>query len=144
LTSTATFALPFNIDRATPADVAHQKQLLRSLRFHPENHVPATDGNEALIAEKRQAIQALRLARETARRSDDAGQLTAAKKENDRIEAVNAALFQQLASQSNSVRETTDQLKSRLRDSQLLFSREFSFALHPESIIGELKDLSRV
>ena len=142
VTSTATFTLPFDVDKVTRSEIAEQQQLLRSLRYHPEKHVKATAANEALALKKREAIQSLHDCRQPSvqQRGDHS---TVAKAAHDQIEAINAELFQQLAKQSQEVQTKIESLHSRLHESQLLYSREYSFALHPMSIIEDLKSLSQ-
>ncbi len=130
LTSTATFSLPMPGPRVTKQDIARQRQLLREYRYHPEVHVTTSSETDALKEQKRLAI-------------DQFQNGTAKKIANDKIEAVNQQLAATLEQKITATKATIKQLKSQLRDSQILHSREYSFALHPTSIVEELKTLAR-
>lgn len=128
LTSTATFSLPFANPSVTKKDISDQRQLLREYKFHPEKHVgPSADTEKA---EKRLAIEELK----------NSGTKKLA---HEKIVAINKRLAAQLQPQAKSAELTIEKLKLQLRTSQILHSREYSFALHPASIVEELKMLAR-
>ncbi len=129
LTSTATFSLPTSTPRVTKQDISDQQQLLREYKFHPEKHAAQSSDTAALEEQKRLAIEELY--------SSDAKKLA-----NDKIEALNHRLSATLQQKVAATESEIAQLKSQLRDSQVLHSREYSFALHPASIVEELKALA--
>ena len=130
LTSTATFSLPMAKERVTKKDISDQRQLLREYQFHPEEHVAPSTETSAFKDQKRLAIEELH--------NSDAKKLV-----NEKIEAINQRLGAMLRQQTAATESKIEQLKSQLRDSQVLHSREYSFALHPASIVEELKTLAR-
>jgi hypothetical protein len=101
------------------------KQLLRELRYHPEDHLPPQAESEAWIAEKRAWI-----ARDVPR-----GQRRARHRE---IERLNVQLGSALADRRE---QTAAQLRSwsaELRCQTQLASREFAFCLFSEKILRPL------
>ena len=130
LTSTATFSLPFANPRVTKKDISDQRQLLREYKFHPEKHADPSSETEALKDQKRLAIEELH--------NSDAKKLA-----HEKIVAINMHLAAPLQPQAKLAEQTIETLKSELRTSQILHSREYSFALHPVSIVEELKTLAR-
>jgi len=130
LTSTATFRLPLADDRVTKEDVSNRRQRLREYKFHPEKFVTPSAETDSLKQQKRSAIKALNS-------GDDK------KSAHAKIEAVNQKLSKMLQHQAAATELEIEQLKSQLRRSQILHSREYSFALHPNSIVEELKTLAR-
>lgn len=130
LTSTATFRLPMSGKRVTKQDISEQRQLLREYKLHPERHAPLSAETEALKEQKRLAIQTLK-------RGDDK------KLAHQKIEAINQQLAATLTQKTATAEARLEELKSGLRDSQILHSREYSFALHRQSIIQQLKLLAR-
>ena len=129
LTSTATFGLPMPGPRVTKQDISAQRQLLREYKFHPEVHAAPTSETDALKEQKRLAIEELQ--------NGDAKKLA-----NEKIETINQQLAGTLQQKMVAAESKIEQLKSQLRDSQILHSREYSFALHPAAIVEELKVLA--
>ena len=130
LTSTATFSLPFAQPRVTKRDITQRRSRLREYQFHPQRHVASSAAMDALKRKKRAAIKELKSGKSR-------------KIAHDKIEAINGQLAQTLHAQTAAVELEIEQLKSQLRNSQILHSREYSFALHPKSIVEELKSLAR-
>ena len=130
LTSTATFSLPVSAPRVTKKDISDQRQLLREYKFHPEVYSVPSSKTVALKEQKREAIKSLR----------NGG---VKKLAHDRIAAINQQLALSLGQQTAGAESKIEQMKSQLRDSQVLHSREYSFALHPVSIVEKLKTLAR-
>lgn len=155
LTSTATFTLPFDVDRVTAEDINREKQRLRAFRFHPENHVDLNPQTESLIRKKEAAVERLsRLQANPRSRMPEAGaeangglasadQRSPKKMAHDEIETINLELSGQLSGRSVELAAKIQQLKDQQKISQTLFSREYSFALHPARIVNELKSLAR-
>ena len=130
LTSTATFSLPFAAAKVSQQDVSARQQLLREFRFHPENHVAKSPEIDGLIKQKRVAIEQL-----------PRGEFK--KQIHEKIAAVNQQMSSKLAEQIAATEREIAILKSQLQGSKILHSREYSFALHPTSIIDDLKSLAR-
>ena len=130
LTSTATFSLPFAQPRVTKRDITQRRSRLREYQFHPQRHVASSAAMDTLKRKKRAAIKELKSGKSR-------------KIAHDKIEAINGQLAQTLHAQTAAVELEIEQLKSQLRNSQILHSREYSFALHPKSIVEELKSLAR-
>ena len=130
LTSTATFTLPFDAAKVSRQDVLAKRQLLREFRFHPENHIARSPEVADLVQQKRAAIKQLS-------RGDSKRQA------HEEIVAANQQMSSMLAEQAAATEREIAVLKSQLRSSQILHSREYSFALHPTSMIEDLKLLAR-
>jgi len=130
LTSTATFCLPFAHARVTKEDISDQRQLLREYEFHPEKYADPSSEADALKDLKRLAIEEFNYG-------------GAKKLAHEKIAAINNRLAARLQPQAKLAEQTIEKLKSQLRTSQILHSREYSFALHPVSIVEELKMLAR-
>ena len=146
LTSTATFRLPFDQPRVTPADISRQKQLLRDLLFHPENHVPKNTQTNPLIQRKQLAIGKLKEYRRLATvATQDVGSIqqpSPVKLAHNEIQSINAGLNRFLVGRREEVATELQRQQQQLRTSEVLFSREYSFALHSDAIIGRLKTLA--
>ena len=130
VTSTATFSLPMSAPRVTKKDISDQRQLLREYKFHPEVHADSSAETVVLKERKRVAIESLQNG-------------SVKKLAHDKIEASNQQLSALLQHKTALAESKIEQLKSQLRDSQILHSREYSFTLHPVSIVEELKTLAR-
>ena len=130
LTSTATFSLPFAAAKVTQQDVLAKQQLLREYQFHPENHVAHSPERDELLQQKRDAIEQL-------------SRGESKKQAHEKIEAANQQMSSMLADQMSATELEIAELKSQLRNSQILHSREYSFALHPTSMIESLKTLAQ-
>lgn len=131
MTSTATFSLPFSDAKVTPVDISQKRQLLREYQFHPENYVAQSPETDALKRQKLDAIEDLF-------KGDDK------RSAHQRITKVNQQLSAMLVEQVVVTQQEISNLKSRLRNSQILHSREYSFALHSGSIVDDLKTLARL
>ncbi len=129
LTSTATFHLPSDVTQVTPRAIAAKLQSQRSLRFHPEVHLPQSPEGDALKRQKFLAIDQLQSG-------------VSKKRAHEKIAAVNQQMAAMLADQISAARGEIADLKTRLRVSQILHSREYSFVLHGTSIIDDLKMLA--
>ena len=130
LTSTATFSLPFSAAKVSRQDVLAKQQLLREFRFHPENHVAHSPETSDLIRQKQAAIEQL-------------SQGDSKKQAHEKIVAANQQMSSRLAKQISATEREIAVLKSQHRSSEILHSREYSFALHPTSIIEDLKSLAQ-
>jgi hypothetical protein len=125
VTATGTWALPTEFPKISPADITTGKETLRRMRFHPETFITSADKNTAaLIAAKHAAIA-------------NQSQQTASQR-HQAIESANLKLQAMLHLHRKAVSTEIDLLSSQLRDSQILNSREFSFALHPIELIERL------
>ena len=136
LTSTATFSLPFAAAKVTPQDVQAKQKLLREFRYHPENHIAQSPAVIEVVQQKRSAIKQL-----TRSESGESGE--SKRQIHEKIVAANQQMSSLLAEQISATEREIAVLKSQLRSSQILNSREYSFALHPASMIDDLKSLAR-
>ena len=85
-----------------------------------------------LVAEKQKLVA----------QANSAAAMTDRKQRHDAIESVNQRLQPYLEGRRNELVSRREFFESRLRTSQILGSREFSFALFPGSIIDTLKGMA--
>ena len=125
VTATGSWCLPTGFPEVYPADITTRKEALRKMRFHPETFVSAADDNTTrLIESKHSAIT---------------GQPEQSPLERHRaIESANLELQGMLETERTAIANEIDSLSEKVRDSQILNSREFSFALHPVDLIDRL------
>ena len=126
VTATGSWRLPTGFPEVYPADITTRKEALRKMRFHPETFVSTADDDTArLIKSKQSAIT---------------GQPEQSPLERHRaIESANLELQGMLETERSAIANEIDALSEKVRDSQILNSREFSFALHPVGLIDRLK-----
>jgi hypothetical protein len=125
MTMTATMKLPFDYENVTRRNVTELEVRLRQLRFHPEVHY--SDHGAAIRKSELIANPPKSGSRKAWR---------------DEIAVLNETLFDLLPVRRNSLEKKISLAKSSLPDCKILGSREFSFALFPESLIEELRELS--
>lgn len=134
LTSTATFELPTECSRISSQDITDLKNRLREIRFHPETFIGNPDAeSNRLVQQKQQLIREVELARLQPDRDP-----VADSDRHQQIERINGLLEARIADVAAATREKIGLLQARLRDSQILHSREFSFALHPKSLVKRM------
>lgn len=126
MTASATMKLPFEVDSVSRQSITHLKQQLRKLRFHPETLLP----NDQRTTRKRELVIA-------------PPQSGSRKSWHDEIDAINLSLFDELASKRRSLEGQISESQEKLPVSNLVNSREYSFALFPEQLIGKLKELAK-
>lgn len=127
LTATGTWKLPAtSIDEVLPSDITRQQDQIRKMRFHPESFLEQPDAvNLQWIAKKMKAI------------SGD-GNLPPNARHRE-IESANRALQKAIVTKQETANERLSVLKSQLRDSQIMHSREYSFCLHERSLVEQLR-----
>ena len=125
MTMTATMKLPFDFENVSRRDVSELEVQLRQLRFHPEIHV--SDDAAAIRKSELIANPPVSGSRKVWR---------------DEIARLNEKMFESLAVQRNELQKKIGLAQSALPVCKVLGSREFSFALFPESLIEELRVLS--
>ena len=125
VTATGSWRLPTGFPEVYPADITSRKEALRKMRFHPEMFISTADENTTrLIESKHSAI---------------AGRSEQSPLERHRaIESANLELQGLLEPERTAIENEIDSLSEKIRDSQILNSREFSFALHPVGLIDRL------
>ncbi|MEM9942259.1 MAG: hypothetical protein AAF939_11895 [Planctomycetota bacterium] len=130
LTATATFKLPFDREVFSRRDLVRRKQQTREFRFHPENFIDTDTGQAFELVQQKREWTRGKFKEERSKRKHDA------------IDQINAKL-QKLAPVSEAdLREKEAQVAGRLRASEVLGSREYSIALHPETIVEDLKQMA--
>ncbi len=132
LTLSATLRLPAQFDEVTTHDETKIKTALRNLDFHPEKHFDpgANVDAQQLVAEKQKLVQ-------------DANTFNNRKQRNDAIVAINRQLQPNVEAIRKKLLDQQDFVSQQLRTSQVLSSREYSFALFPESIVEELNTAAK-
>jgi hypothetical protein len=131
MTLSATILLPIAREDVMPDDVRRAERWLRELRFHPEKHAPPTPSVVELAEEKRAWIA----------RPIPSGQR---KQRHRAIEGINLALQPEVEPIRRQVQRELRELKDKLRGTQVLASREYSFCLFPaEMLRTTLPDLVR-
>lgn len=131
MTLTATMKLPTDYENITHADIVRVDQQLRELTFHPE----------AFISQPNSVVREL-----AARKLEWIGQnLPKGErlKRHRAIEDCNERLQPYVESQRQNYQLQRDELPKKIRTSQILGSREFSFCLFPIELVDQLKMLAR-
>lgn len=123
MTMTATMKLPFEYQAVAKQDVSELEDQLRRLRFHPELELVADED-----AKRKQWLI----------ENEPSG---SCKQWRDEIAAINERLFERI----NGKKELEERIavaKEALPTSKVLGSREYSFALFPETLPKQLRVLS--
>jgi hypothetical protein len=141
VTATATFRLPIERLRVTEEDVRDLARKIREARYRPEALLSDRRVlSDAAISEKLAAYAAEKrdyLARHDLRRC--------AQEVFNRLDSLNRAMHELLQPIERELRAEHAELLARLKESQLLGSREFSFVLFPSEILpARLLDLCKV
>lgn len=126
IVATATRLLPISRPAVSRDDLRRVGQRLRKLRFQPERFAPANATVAALAAEKRAWLA----------QQPPYGQ---GRPRFAALLRINEALHPFVADQRAAAERERDEFVRLLRDRAVLASREYAFALFPESLIGELK-----
>ena len=126
-TLTATMKLPLAAPDVVPSDLTRLQVHKRELRYHPEVHLQAPTREADAIANEKQRWIAATPPTVTPR------------DRHDGIELANQNLQPWVAEQSRELEQSLAELKQKLKSSQILGSREYSFSLFPESVIEQLK-----
>ncbi len=125
MTMTATMKLPFDFENTSTQNVTEFQVELRRLRYHPELRLAKDEAADR----KRKLIE-------------NPPASGSRKTWRDEIAAINDSLFDSLQVQRQDLEEKIAFAKAALPVSKILDSREFSFALFPESLIEQLRELS--
>ncbi len=130
LTLSATMTLPTNSDLTGRSDVVDLEQRLRILKFHPETMIsnPSEEARE-LIKRKRDW-------------TTGEGMSERSRKKHLAIESLNLRLAGFANMTEKELIAGREEAQSKIRESQILGSREFSFCLFPDSLISELQRLA--
>ncbi len=117
----ATLRLPIAHPRTTPGDVAHLRQELRGLTYHPERYLPSPlpVAAERWVDQKQQAVRAVKTPDNAAER-------------HRRITEANAALQEWIAPRRQQLEQAEPNTVHQTRVTALLESREYAFCLFPE------------
>lgn len=129
LTVSATFRLPNQVPRLTKADITNLETHRRECNFHPERFLanePQTPQAVALIKQKRQWIASTHI------RTHE---------KHHAITQINRDLRAMLTPSDDQLKSEIESLNAQLKSSQIANSREYSFCLFGESLIGDLKQL---
>ena len=127
ITLTATKKLPIQHDQVTQADITRIDRMLRELRFHPENQDFESDSESSdVIQRKREWISRELPKRERLER-------------HRAIEECNHLLQQYVEPERQNLLKQRNDLAGKVRNSQILGSREYSFCLFPIELIEQLK-----
>ena len=129
LTLSATIKLPTDFEIVRRSDLIATNQLIRELKFHPERLIVDPAVTAELITEKQNWT------------AGEQSQIRS-RERHLKIESLNQRLgaFAN-CSEEELIAKRTDQMK-RIRASEILDSREYSFCLFPESLIDELQALA--
>ena len=128
ITVTATMKLTDQFDSVNKQAVTKKRHLLRDYDFHPEQFVEADEIARPLIANKRMWI-------ETEGRS---------RERHQGIAAANAQLRTLVQTEKLQLESEIAELKTQLRTSEILGSREFSFCLHSKELVESLSNLANL
>jgi len=126
VTATGSWLLPTGFPEVYPADITSRKEALRKMRFHPETFVSTVDDDTTRLIESKRSAIAGRPEQNRLERHKE-------------IESVNLKLQGLIEPERTAIANEIDSLSEKVRDSQILNSREFSFALHPVELIDRLK-----
>jgi hypothetical protein len=127
LTISATMKLPTDYEVVDRQDLVTVKQLIRETKYHPETRVVSSNADvESLIRQKRKWV----------------AKLDRSKARHDAIETLNKSLAELAVPSLDELETRRSVIEERLRTSEVLTSREYSFCLFPESLVAELKALA--
>ena len=132
LTLSATMKLPTELNIVRRTDLVRTNQLIRDLKFHPESHIrhPSPEAQQ-LIQQKRDW-------------TIGAHQGERSRQKHEAIVSLNARLARHVEIELQKVLATRSKQLTQIRAGEILDSREYSFCLFPESLIGELERLATV
>lgn len=126
ITLTATMKLTSEFDSINKQAVTQKKHLLREYVFHPERFIEANPITQPLIGDKKTQIAAVK-----------------SLERHRGIEAANEKLRSLVQAEKTQLESEITELRSKLRTSEILGSREYSFCLHSQELVDGLKDLLR-
>lgn len=130
-TLTATLKLPTELELVSRRDVVAIERKMRELEFHPERLLTRTTPEcDSLVAEKRVW-------------TDGDHCQPRSRERHLAIESLNTQLAEHVGLDQAQLAAEREAMLAKIRGSEILGSREFSFCLFPESLIGELKDLAK-
>lgn len=107
------------------AAVTNKKQRLRALKFQPERFIDPENETAANATSEKQKWIA----------DTSTNRLT----RHQKITTANQKLQLYVQSERNAIESELEQIKSQLRTSQVLGSREYSFCLHSQELIAALR-----
>lgn len=129
-TLSATFRLPFDETVTQGKTPGMLRNELRDLLYHPERHVSDPDSEtQAIINRKQAAIEAIEAIEGTER--------------HQIIESCNHQLREHLSKEIAEAEKALSASPALLRNQQILGSREYSFCLFPECLMGDLSAVAR-
>ena len=129
LAITATMRLPIEKPNANQADVCKAKFLLREMKFHPEQHLDlAIAENEQLASEKRRWI--------------DEDLPENRRERHAAISQLNQTMTAKLSDRCEKLQREIDELEQLSEINRALSSREFCFAVFPQSLPAQLSQLA--
>ena len=132
LTLTATMKLPTDVQLVGREDVVQIDQQLRELRYHPETLISSPSKEALEMMEQKQKWTVGEHRDEKSREKHLA------------IESLNRQLGELAGLDVDAMLESRFETLARIRASQILDSREYSYCLFPESLIDELKALAQI
>ena len=124
-TMTATMHLPFGFPVAKQSTLSQIRQQIRQRKFHPERFIDSNE-TESWVAKKMAAI-----ADESSKR----------KERHHEIETANRMLQPFVSNDIRSLESELAEVREKIETSRILNSREYSFCLFDESLVGELRQL---
>lgn len=132
LTLSATMKLPTDVELVGRTDVTAIDQQIRELKFHPETFIanPSTVATDRINQKRDWTMGSHRGERSKAKHLA--------------IEEFNRQLAKFVDIDQESLIASRAETVKKVRASEILGSREYSFCLFPESLIEELKTLARV
>ena len=132
LTLSATMKLPTDLELTRKSDVIEIQQQIRRLEFHPETFISnPTPKASKLIEEKEVWTKGERMAERSREKHLAIGRL------NQKLAQFADVTNSELVAQR-------EHAKSKIRESQILDSREYSFCLFPDSLIAEHQELAEL
>lgn len=132
LTISATMKLPSPFEIVRKTDLVTLRQLARELKYHPESHL------STLTPETRRLVEQ--------KRSWTTGKhrMERSKRKHDAINRLNWELSKYVDVKHDELLTAENQISQKLRASEILDSREYSYCLFPGWLISELKSLAKV
>ena len=129
----ATVTLPVAQPQISIEDLRRVEKLLRELRFHPEQHLDAHEGQTTEEREQAQSLVATKL--KWLAMDPPRGQR---RERHLEISRANEALQAHVAQKQQLFEQEKDYLLEQLRKNSILGSREHSFSLFPEDFLRPL------